>query len=124
MLKRGFMRSVVRLSRASFLFGVIFAEYVVHIQIEDLGRIKNDTVKQLADPGLAKGELRELMRSFEYPEGWFFVERSVAILFGLVARIAPRLNTVQVGFPYAMRLLAHKAQHDAAAAAVATPPAA
>jgi len=62
--------------------------------------------------------LRELMRSVEYPEGWFFVERSVVILFGLVAKMAPKVNTVQVGFPYIMKLMAVKQAEQAAVAAV------
>ena len=46
------------------------------------------------------------MRSVEYPEGWFYVERSAVILFGLAAHLAPRLNTVMVGMPYVMARLA------------------
>jgi hypothetical protein len=41
-----------------------------------------------------------------YPEGWFYVERAVVIVFGLSAQLAPTLNTVAVGFPYVMRLMA------------------
>ncbi len=88
------------------------------VQIDDFGKIKGETVKRLADPGVEKHELRELMRSVEYPDGWFFVERSVVILFGLVAKMAPKVNTVQVGFPYIMKLLAMKQVEQAAAAAV------
>jgi predicted unusual protein kinase regulating ubiquinone biosynthesis (AarF/ABC1/UbiB family) len=101
-----------------------YFQKLLQIQIDDYSRIKSDTVKKLADPGIEKGELRELMRAFEYPEGWFFVERSVVILFGLVARIAPKLNTVQVGFPYAMRLLASRMAEPVAARAAAPVPAA
>jgi hypothetical protein len=64
---------------------------------------------QLADPGVKRDELRELMKSVEYPEGWFYVERAIVILFGLSAQLAPRLNTIQVGFPYIMRMLAARA---------------
>jgi hypothetical protein len=49
------------------------------------------------------------MKSVVYPEGWFYVERASLILFGLSAQLAPRLNTIQIGFPYIMRLLARPA---------------
>jgi predicted unusual protein kinase regulating ubiquinone biosynthesis (AarF/ABC1/UbiB family) len=58
------------------------------------------------DPGLKRDELRRLMASVEYPLGWFYVERALVIMFGLCLRLAPRLNTLQVGFPYVVRFLA------------------
>ncbi len=50
-------------------------------------------------------ELRDLMRSVHYPDTWFFVERSVVLLFWLSATIDPSLNMVQVGFPYVFPLM-------------------
>jgi len=86
-----------------------YFQKLLSLDIQDFGRIKPDVAAKLADPGVKRDELRELMKAVEYPEGWFFVERAVVILFGLSAQLAPRLNTVQVGFPYIMRLLAEKA---------------
>ena len=48
------------------------------------------------------------MKSVQYPDGWFFVERAVVILFGLSAQLAPTLNTVRVGFPYIMQVFADR----------------
>ena len=79
----------------------------------------NHHVRQLADPGVKGGELRELMKSVAYPKGWFFVERAVVILFGLSAQLAPKMNTVQVGFPYIMRMMAARQAAPAAPAAAA-----
>jgi hypothetical protein len=45
------------------------------------------------------------MRSVHYPDTWFFVERSVVLLFWLSATIDPSLNMVQVGFPYVFPIL-------------------
>ncbi len=83
-----------------------YFQKLLDMNIEDFSRIKGDQAMQLADPGVKREELRDLMKSIEYPEGWFYVERAVVILFGLSAQLAPKLNTVQVGFPYIMRLLA------------------
>ena len=65
--------------------------------------------QSLADPNLKKEELRRLMKSISYPRGWFFVERAVVILFGLSSQLAPKLNTVHVGFPYIMKFMAENA---------------
>jgi hypothetical protein len=83
-----------------------YFQKLLDLDLRDFGRIDPDLAAKLADPEVKREELRQLMKSVEYPEGWFFVERAVVILFGLSAQLAPRLNTVQVGFPYVMRLLA------------------
>ena len=69
---------------------------------------------ELADPDVARGELQELMRSFEYPEDWFYVERACVLMFWLAAQIDPSLDTMAVGFPYVMPLLAQRAMAQAA----------
>lgn len=79
---------------------------LLDLNITDFSKIKPDMVQDFADPDMKRMELRELMKSIEYPMGWFFVERAVVILFGLSAQLAPKLNTVQVGFPYIMKFLA------------------
>jgi len=83
-----------------------YFEKLLNLNITDFGRISPEIAQSLADPGVKKEELRRLMRSIQYPLGWFFVERAVVILFGLSAQLAPRLNTVHVGFPYIMKFLA------------------
>jgi len=45
------------------------------------------------------------MKSVHYPETWFYVERSVVLLFWLTAMIDPTVDGVQVGFPYVLPLL-------------------
>ena len=71
-----------------------------------LMRATTDQLERLADPEIERGELQELMRSFEYPEDWFYVERACVVMFWLAAQIDPSLDTVTVGFPYVMPLLA------------------
>jgi len=43
-----------------------------------------------------------------YPEGWFYVERASVLLFWLAGTIDPELDTLQVGFPYVLPLLAQR----------------
>jgi hypothetical protein len=96
----------------------VYFQKLLALDIQDFGRIKPEVAASLADPGLDRDELRDLMKSVAYPEGWFYVERAVVILFGLSAQLAPKMNIVQVGFPYLMRMMASRqAEADAAAKA-------
>lgn len=81
-----------------------------------LMRASPDQLEKLANPEVERGELQELMRSFEYPEDWFYVERACVLLFWLAAQIDPKLDTLQAGFPYVMPILMQRAAAKAAAA--------
>jgi ubiquinone biosynthesis protein len=70
-----------------------------------LMRANQRELEQLVDPEVAREELRELMRSVEYPEGWFYVERASVLAFWLVAQIDPDVDAMRVGYPYVMPLL-------------------
>jgi ubiquinone biosynthesis protein len=93
-----------------------YFEKLLNLNITDFGRIGSDVAQKLADPEVKRDELRELMKSIQYPLGWFYVERAVVIMFGLSAQLAPRLNTVQVGFPYIMQFVGTQAERQRAAA--------
>jgi predicted unusual protein kinase regulating ubiquinone biosynthesis (AarF/ABC1/UbiB family) len=86
-----------------------YFEKLLNLNITDFSKISPEVVDQL-DPELKREELRELMKSIAYPEGWFYVERAVVIMFGLSSQLAPKLNTIQVGFPYVMKFIADRAQ--------------
>jgi predicted unusual protein kinase regulating ubiquinone biosynthesis (AarF/ABC1/UbiB family) len=67
-------------------------------------------LEALADPEVERRELRSLMRSVHYPDGWFYVERASVMMFWLAGQIAPDLNQFQVGFPYVLPLLTQRLQ--------------
>lgn len=75
-----------------------------------LMRAKQHELESLADPEVQRRELRELMRSFQYPDGWFYAERASVMMFWLCAQIAPDLDTMQVGFPYIVPLILKRQQ--------------
>ncbi|MGE3766538.1 MAG: AarF/UbiB family protein [Kofleriaceae bacterium] len=78
-----------------------YFEKLLNLNITDFGKIDYAAAgSQLADPDMKREELRELMKSIAYPEGWFYVERAAVIMFGLQATLAPKLNGIHVGFPY------------------------
>jgi ubiquinone biosynthesis protein len=86
-----------------------YFEKLLNFNITDFGKINTDDVaNHFADVELKREELRELMKSIAYPEGWFYVERAVVIMFGLSSQLAPTLNTLHVGFPYVMKFIAER----------------
>lgn len=82
-----------------------YFEKLLSIHITDFGKIDPAVAQQLADPHMKREDLRELMRSVAYPEGWFYVERAAVIMFGLSSTLAPRLNGIHVGFPYVAQFM-------------------
>lgn len=62
-------------------------------------------LEELADPEMDIDELRDLMKSVQYPDTWFYVERASVVMFWLCATIDPSVDTVQVGLPYVMPLM-------------------
>ncbi len=75
-----------------------------------LMRAKQHELESLADPEIARREIRELMRSFQYPDGWFYAERASVMMFWLCGQIAPDLDTLQVGYPYLLPLILKRQQ--------------
>jgi ubiquinone biosynthesis protein len=98
-----------------------YFEKLLNLNIRDFGKISPDVAARLADPEVRRDELHELMKSIAYPEGFFYVERATVIMFGLSAQLAPKLNTIQVGFPYVMQFMAERVAKRTAAP-VATAP--
>lgn len=77
-----------------------YFEKLLNLNISDFGKIDPQVAQQLADPDMRRDELRDLMKSIAYPDGWFYVERAAVIMFGLQTTLAPKLNGIHVGFPY------------------------
>lgn len=84
-----------------------------------LMRANEKELRELVDPEVARRELRSLMKSVRYPDGWFYSERAAVMLFWLVGRIDPDLDTFAVGFPYVMPILMERISAKAAEAAAA-----
>jgi predicted unusual protein kinase regulating ubiquinone biosynthesis (AarF/ABC1/UbiB family) len=80
---------------------------------EALMNAKQEDLERLAKPEVEREELRELMKSFVYPEGWFYVERASVMMFWLCAQLDPKLDTMSVGMPYVLPVLMQKKMAEA-----------
>ena len=52
----------------------------------------------------------DLARAFQYPEGYFYIERSMLLLLGLCVSLDYTLDPLIVGAPYAMQLILETAE--------------
>jgi hypothetical protein len=66
--------------------------------------LDRQTVEKLSGFAQTRGRLRAVMKSVEYPEGYFYVERTLALLFGLAAQLSPKLGLPGLLLPHASKL--------------------
>ena len=85
------------------------------VRITDFSRLDLGTLEKLSGYRQLKGRLRQVMHSVVYPDGYFYVERTLVLLFGLVGQLDPEHGLPGLALPYATRALA---QHPWLGAAV------
>lgn len=73
------------------------------LQVADYDKLNPHQVRQQVAPPLS--ELRPLLRHIQYPEGYFYVERTLALLFGLVARLAPQRGLPGIAAPLISKVM-------------------
>lgn len=75
-------------------------------KIADFSRLDREAMEKLSGFRQVRGRLRAVMKSVEYPDGYFYVERTLIMLFGLAGHLAPRQGLPGLVLPYASRALA------------------
>lgn len=99
-----------------------YFEKLLDLNITDMRQVRKigaNVATRIATTEERRNELRELMKSIQYPLGWFYVERAVIIMIALSAQLDPSLSTLTVGAPYVMRFMAEKQAARAMLAAAA-----
>ncbi len=91
------------------------------VKIEDFSKLDRQTVEKLSGYEQLRGRLRAVMKSVEYPEGYFYVERTLALLFGLCAQLSPKLGLPGLAMPLATKLFMKGSLATRAPAAKADP---
>ena len=59
-----------------------YLEALASVRISDFSSFDREEMQKLSGYAHVRGRLREVMRSVEYPEGYFYLERTLALLFG------------------------------------------
>jgi ubiquinone biosynthesis protein len=77
-----------------------------NMKIEDFSRLDRAELEKLSGFRQVRGRLRQVMKSVEYPDGYFYVERTLVLLFGLAGLLAPRQGLPGLVLPYASRVMA------------------
>jgi ubiquinone biosynthesis protein len=75
------------------------------VKIQDYGKLDRQTIEKLSGYEQIRGRLRAVMKSVEYPEGYFYVERTLALLFGLTSQLAPKVGLPGLMMPHASKLM-------------------
>ncbi len=75
------------------------------VKIDDFSKLDRETMGKLSGYEQIRGRLRAVMKSVEYPEGYFYVERTLALLFGLTAQLAPKIGLPGLVMPHASKLM-------------------
>jgi ubiquinone biosynthesis protein len=83
-----------------------YLKVLASVKIENFSKLDRQTMEKLSGYQQIRGRLRAVMKSVEYPEGYFYVERTLALLFGLAAQLSPKLGLPGLAMPLASKLLA------------------
>ena len=93
------------------LLAEVGREYLLvldQIKLTDFAQLDPARFRELVGWNHLRGRLRGVMRSVQYPQGFFYVERAMILLFGLVGQLAPELGLPGLILPYATQALARR----------------
>lgn len=75
------------------------------VRVEDFSNLDRNALEKMTGFSQVRGRLREIMRHVEYPEGYFYIERTLVLLFGLVGQLAPKAGLPGVAAPVAAKAM-------------------
>jgi predicted unusual protein kinase regulating ubiquinone biosynthesis (AarF/ABC1/UbiB family) len=75
------------------------------LQIQNFASLDPKTVVKLSGAAQWKGRLREIAGNLRYPDGYFYIERALLLLFGVVGKLSPSKGLLGIAAPQASRLL-------------------
>jgi hypothetical protein len=98
-----------------------YLNVLASVKINDFSKLDREQMEKLSGYDQMRGNLRQVMKSVEYPEGYFYVERTLALLFGLVGQLAPKQGLPGLLMPYASQVFLMGSQASGSAKAVSPP---
>jgi predicted unusual protein kinase regulating ubiquinone biosynthesis (AarF/ABC1/UbiB family) len=85
--------------------GRSYLKTLATLRVSDFSSLDRGELHKLSGYEQVRGRLREVMRSVEYPDGYFYLERTLALLFGLVGLLEPVRGLPGVAAPLASRMM-------------------
>lgn len=85
--------------------GLQYLHALASARIENLKALSRDELRQISGAEQLRGRLRAVASSVHYPDGYFYLERTLLLLFGVVAELVPGQGLLGVAAPHASRLL-------------------
>ncbi|MET0414222.1 MAG: AarF/ABC1/UbiB kinase family protein, partial [Polyangiaceae bacterium] len=82
-----------------------YLKALASLKVDDFSELGSGTIRALSGYELMRGRLREIMQSTQYPDGYFYVERTLVLLFGLVGQLDPERGLPGVAAPLAAKAL-------------------
>jgi predicted unusual protein kinase regulating ubiquinone biosynthesis (AarF/ABC1/UbiB family) len=82
-----------------------YLRVLANLQIDDYSNIDRNAVEKMSGFAQVRGRLRAIMRHVQYPEGYFYIERTLVLLFGLVGQLAPKSGLPGVAAPVAAKAM-------------------
>lgn len=95
-----------------------YLEVLSDVNITNYSRIDRNQIQKLSGFQQLRGRIRSVAGSLVYPDGYFYVERTITLLFGLVGQLSPDKGLLGIAAP-----LASKAMMRSYARRSAPPPA-
>ncbi len=82
-----------------------YLDKLLHLRVEDFSNMDLSEFDVWRNLEQMEVSFRDLTRAFEVPRHWFYVERTLALLLGLCARLDPKVDAFLYGFPYAVEFV-------------------
>jgi predicted unusual protein kinase regulating ubiquinone biosynthesis (AarF/ABC1/UbiB family) len=85
--------------------GRTYLKTLASVRVTNFASFDRGELHKLSGYEQLRGRLREIMRSVEYPDGYFYLERTLALLFGLVGQLDPERGLPGVAAPLASKMM-------------------
>jgi hypothetical protein len=88
------------------------------LDVKNFARLDAAELRKVGGFDQLRGRLRQVAGSLVYPEGYFYLERALVLLFALIAQLAPEQGLLGIAAPHASRAMMRSfARKNAARAA-------
>lgn len=81
-----------------------YLQVLSEVKVQNFAKLSGDEIAQLSGSRVLRGKLRSIAASISYPPGYFYVERTLTLLFGVTARLAPN-KLLSLTAPYTSKLM-------------------